>query len=79
MRYEKLENEFACATNSIACVASLENEELKSQLEESTSKHVGLQEKYDELLCSHENLIDSHAMLEAAHEVIIATVKSYEP
>nr|AAX96874.1 hypothetical protein LOC_Os11g15110 [Oryza sativa Japonica Group]ABA92514.1 hypothetical protein LOC_Os11g15110 [Oryza sativa Japonica Group] len=55
--------------------ASLENEELKSQLEESTSKHVGLQEKYDELLCSHENLIDSHAMLEAAHEVIIATEK----
>ncbi|EEE62874.1 hypothetical protein OsJ_17677 [Oryza sativa Japonica Group] len=40
MRYEQLENEFACATNSIACVASLkkENQELKSQLEEITSK-----------------------------------------
>ena len=28
---------------------------------------------------SHENLVDSHAMVEIAHEVIIAMVKSYEP
>jgi hypothetical protein len=81
MRYEKLENEFACATNSIACVASLEkqNQELKSQLDEITNKYVDLQERHDELLCSHENLVDSHAMLEVSHEVIIAMVKSYEP
>jgi hypothetical protein len=74
-------NEFACATNSIACVASLEkeNQELKSQLEEITNKYMDLQETHDELLCSHENLVDSHAMVEIAHEVIIATVKSYEP
>jgi hypothetical protein len=81
MRYEKLENEFACATNFIACVASLEkqNQELKSQLDEITNKYVDLQEKHDELLCSHENLVDSHAMLEVSHEVIVPMVKSYEP
>nr|AAM74443.1 Putative nucleic acid binding protein [Oryza sativa Japonica Group] len=81
MRYKKLESEFACATNSIVCVASLEkqNQELKSQLEEITIKYVDLQERHDELLCSHDNLVDSHAMLEVAHEAIITTVKSYEP
>ncbi len=38
-----------------------------------------LQETHDELLCSHENLVDYHVMVEIAHEVIIATIKSYEP
>ena len=32
-----------------------------------------------ELLCTHENLVVSHTELEIAHEVILKTVKSYEP
>lgn len=51
MKYEKLENEFSCATNSVACVAFLEkeNQELKSEFEEITSKYMDLQEMHHEL------------------------------
>ena len=38
-----------------------------------------LQENNDELLCSHKKLMDSHIMLEIAHEVVVTTVKSYQP
>jgi len=34
---------------------------------------------HDELLCSHEKLVDSHLMLEIAHEVVVTSVKSYQP
>jgi hypothetical protein len=62
-------------------VAQLEkaNFELKAQLEDLTSKHMALQEKYDDLSCSYEKLVDSHAMLDIAHEVMVTSVKSYLP
>jgi hypothetical protein len=35
---------------------------------------VALQEKYDDLSCSHEKLVDSDAMLDIAHEVMVTSV-----
>jgi hypothetical protein len=80
-RYEKLSIEYTCATNSISHIAQLEksNCELKAQVEDLTSKHVGLQEKYDDLSCTHAKLVDSHATLDIAHEVMKTSVKSYQP
>jgi hypothetical protein len=43
------------------------------------SKHMKLQKRYGDLLCSHEKLIDSYALLEATHEVMLTMVKSSEP
>ena len=48
-------------------------------MERLTSKNEILQEEHDELLCSHEKLMDSHLMLEVGHEVMITAVKSYQP
>ncbi|RCV37981.1 hypothetical protein SETIT_8G105900v2 [Setaria italica] len=78
---EKLEKEYACATNSHSCVAPLEeaNQKFKVQLEELTSKYVNLQATHKELQCSHERLVDSHTMLEMTHKVMIDMVKSLEP
>jgi predicted nuclease with TOPRIM domain len=80
-RYEKLSIEYACATNSISCIVQLDksNCELKAQVEDLTSKHVGLQEKYDDLSFTHEKLVDSHAMLDITHEVMKTSVKFYQP
>jgi hypothetical protein len=44
-----------------------------------TSKNETLQESHDGLLCSHEKLIDSHLMLEIAHEIVVTAVKSCQP
>uniref|UniRef100_K4ALG0 Uncharacterized protein n=1 Tax=Setaria italica TaxID=4555 RepID=K4ALG0_SETIT len=79
--YEKLSIKHICATNSSSCVAQLENANcrLKAQIEELPSKHVDLQEKYDDLSCSHEKLVDSHVMLGIAHEVMVTSIKSYQP
>ena len=80
-RYEERSIELTCATNSISCVAQLEkaNSGLKAQIEELASKYVALQENHDVQLCSHEKLVDSHAMLEIAHEVVLTMVKSHQP
>jgi hypothetical protein len=40
---------------------------------------VGLQEKYDDLSCTHKKLVDSHAMLDITHEVMKTSVKFYQP
>jgi hypothetical protein len=40
---------------------------------------VALQEKYDDLSCSHGKLLDSHAMPNITHEVMVTSVKSYLP
>jgi hypothetical protein len=52
---------------------------LKDKVESLTSKNETLQESHGELLCSHEKLVDSHLMLEIAHEVVVTSVKSYQP
>jgi hypothetical protein len=43
------------------------------------SKHMKLQKRHGNLLCSHEKLIDSYALLEATHEVMLTTLKSSQP
>ena len=80
-RYNELSNDYANATNSSICVAPLvkENQMLKAQVESLTSKHVALQGTHKELEHSYEKLADSHAMLEVAHEVVLNSVKSYQP
>ena len=52
---------------------------LKDKVEMLTSKNEILQEDHDELLCSHEKPMDSHLMLEIAHDVVVTLVKSYQP
>jgi hypothetical protein len=80
-RYENLSIEQTRAINSLYCVAQLEDENylLKDKVERLTSKNEILQEDHDELLCYHEKLMDSYLMLEIAHEVVVTSVKSYQP
>ena len=80
-RYRELSNNYANATSSSICVASLEkeNQMLKTQVESLTSKCVSLQGTHKELEYSYEKLADSHAMLEVAYEVVLTSVKSYQP
>jgi hypothetical protein len=42
-------------------------------------KHMKLQKTHGDLLCSHKELIDSYALLESAHEVMVTKVKDYKP
>jgi hypothetical protein len=35
--------------------------------------------KHDMLVCSHNKFMDSHIMLEMAHEVVLTNLKSYKP
>jgi hypothetical protein len=41
------------------------------------SKHMKLQKRYEDLLYSHKELMDSYALLESAHEVMISKVKDF--
>ncbi|TVU17092.1 hypothetical protein EJB05_33105, partial [Eragrostis curvula] len=79
--YDNLKKDYACATNSSPCVASLQQENcnLKAQFGVLTSKQVNLQKSHEVLLCSHEDLIEAHALLEISHEVVLTMVKSYQP
>jgi hypothetical protein len=36
-----------------------------------------LQKRHEDLQCSHKELMDSYALLESAHEVIVTTAKDY--
>jgi hypothetical protein len=38
-----------------------------------------LQKRHVDLLCSHKKLMDSYALLESAHEVMVTTVKDSQP
>ena len=69
------------SANSSYCIDSLqkENQVLKAKLEKLSSEHVILQGTYMELEKSYEKLVESHVVIGIAHEVMINTVKSYEP
>lgn len=71
----------ASSANSSHCIDSLqkENQVLKAKLEKLSSEHVTLQGTHMEPEKSYEKLVESHAMIEMAHEVMVNTVKSYEP
>jgi hypothetical protein len=51
----------------------------KDKVDRLISKNETLQESHNGLLCSYEKLMDSHLMLEIAHEVVVIVVKSYQP
>jgi hypothetical protein len=56
-----------------------DDQELLLEFEKLISKHMKLQKRHGDLLCSHEKLIDSYALLEATHEVMVTTVKFSQP
>jgi hypothetical protein len=80
-KHENLEKEYAYATNASSCVDPLETENanLKAQFGVLTSKHVKMQKDYEMLKCSHEDLQGAHAMLQLSHEVVITSVKYFQP
>jgi predicted nuclease with TOPRIM domain len=80
-KLENLEKKYACATNVSSCVDPLvkENANLKTQLEVLTSKHVKLQKDHEVLKCSHDNLQDEHAMLQVSHEVVVTSIRHFQP
>jgi hypothetical protein len=80
-KLENLEKQYACATNVSSCVDPLEKEKanLKAQLEVLTSKHVKMQKDFELLKCSHEDLKDGHVMLQVYHEVVVTSVKHFQP
>jgi hypothetical protein len=67
--------------NTLHCIAQLVNRNvlLKDQVEKQQVENLAFQEKYDMLLCSHENLINDHIILNIAHEVVIENLKSQQP
>jgi hypothetical protein len=42
------------------------------------SKHIKLQKRHEDLLYSHKEFIDSYALLESTHEVMVTKVKDYQ-
>jgi hypothetical protein len=44
-----------------------------------TRKHVKLQKDYEVLKGSHGNLQDEHVMLQVSHEVVVTSVKHFQP
>ncbi|RCV21612.1 hypothetical protein SETIT_4G151900v2 [Setaria italica] len=80
-KHDSLAKDYACITKSLSCVASLEtaNEELKAQLGKLTSEHMALQVTHKELECFHGRILESYAILDITHEVVITSVKSIQP
>jgi hypothetical protein len=56
-----------------------DKEELLVEFKKLISKHMKLQKRHGDLLCSHKELMDSYALLESAHEVMVTTVKYSQP
>jgi hypothetical protein len=50
-------------------------EELLLEFKNLISKHIKLQKRHGDLLCSHKELIDSCVLLESTHEVMVTKVK----
>jgi hypothetical protein len=77
-RYETISIE---QDNSLHCIAQLVNRNalLKDQVEKLKFENLAFQEKYDMLLCSYENLMDDHVILNIAHEVVIENLKFQQP
>jgi hypothetical protein len=54
-------------------------EELLLEFKKLISKHMKLQKRHGDLLCSHKELIESYALLESTHEVMVTKVKDSQP
>ncbi|TVU38197.1 hypothetical protein EJB05_11553, partial [Eragrostis curvula] len=81
LQLEKQEEFLIEKMEELEALTSLQqkNYNLKAQLGVLTSKQVTLQKSHEELLCSNENLIEAHALLEISHEIVLTMVKSYQP
>jgi hypothetical protein len=53
-------------------------QELWVKFKKLINKHIKLQKRYVNLLCSHKELIDSYALLELAHGVMLTKVKDFK-
>jgi hypothetical protein len=78
--HEDISIEKIRAVNHSSYIAQLENKNvmLKNTIEKLNIENLGLQEKHDMLVCSHNKFMDSHIMLEMAHEVVLTNLKSYQ-
>jgi hypothetical protein len=56
-----------------------DDQDLWLEFKKHISKHMKLRKRHEDLLCSHKKLIDSYALLEATHEVMVTKVKVYQP
>jgi hypothetical protein len=56
-----------------------EEQELLVEFKKLISKHMKLQKRHGDLLCSHKELIDSYALLKSAHEIMLTKVKDSKP
>jgi hypothetical protein len=56
-----------------------DEQELLVEFKKLISKHMKLQKRHGGLVCSHKELIDSYALLESAHEVMVTKVKDSKP
>jgi hypothetical protein len=59
--------------------AEYDHEELLSEFQKFISKHMKLQKRHEDFLCSHKELMNSYALLEATHEVMVTMVKGSQP
>ena len=80
-RYEDISIEQIKVVNHSSYIAQLENKNamFKNTIERLNIENLALQEKHDMLVCSHNKFMDSHIMLEMAHEVVLTNLKSYQP
>jgi hypothetical protein len=80
-RYENISIEQTSTSNALSCVSQLEKENtmLKNTIKKLNIENLALQEKHDMLVCSHNECMDSHIMLEMAHDVMLTNLKSYQP
>jgi hypothetical protein len=80
-RYEDISIEQIKAINHSLYIAQLENKNdmLKNTIEKLNIENLALQEKHDMLVCSHNKFMDSHIVLEMAHEAVLTNLKSYQP
>jgi hypothetical protein len=56
-----------------------DKQELLVEFKKLICKHVKLQKRHEDLLCSHKEIMDSYALLESAHEVMVIKVKDSKP
>jgi hypothetical protein len=56
-----------------------DEQELLVDFRKLIHKHMKLQKRHGNLLCSHKELIDSYALLKSAHEVMLTKVKDSKP
>jgi hypothetical protein len=63
----------------MCCLIRKEINMLKYTIEQLNVENIALHERHDMLVCSHNKFIDSHIMLEMAHEVVLTNLKSYQP